>query len=96
MYSGIIQASSEPLVTLAYLVLWYMQNPDIFKTLRYSQPWYIQNQSIFRTLVYSKSEAYSEPYQIYTIKRFVKIVNGYNYFRETCRALYFMKYKILR
>ena len=80
-YPGIIQANSEPCVTLAYLKLWYIQKPDIFRTrsifrtLAYSQPWYIQNLGIFRTLAYSKCEAYSELCQTSTMKRFAKIVN---------------------
>ena len=90
-YPGIIQVYStysKPCVTLAYLEPWYIQNPDIFRTrsifrtLEYSQAWYIQNLRIFRTLAYSKSEAYSEPCQTSMIKRFSKIVNGYNYFRK--------------
>ena len=40
-YPGIIQAYSEPCVTLAYLKLWYIQNPDILRT-----------RSIFRTPAY--------------------------------------------
>ena len=64
------------------------QNPDIFRTrsifrtLAYSQRWYNQNPVIFRTLAYSKSEAYSEPCQTSTMKRFAKIVNGYNHFHK--------------
>ena len=64
-YPEINQAYSEPCVTLAYLKLWYIQNPDIFRTrsifriLTYSEPWYIQNPGIFGTLAYSKSGAYS-------------------------------------
>ena len=42
-YSAFIQAYSEPCVTLAYSELWYIQNPDIFKT-----------RGIFRTLLYPK------------------------------------------
>ena len=59
-YPGIIQAHLEPCVTLTYLKLWYIWNPDIFRTrtifrtLTYSQPWYIQNPDIFTTLVYSE------------------------------------------
>ena len=81
-----IQTYFKPCVTLAYLGTWYLQNSGIFrtrslfKTLVYSQPWcnseprYILNagicktRGIFRTL------------QTSTIKRFAKIVNGYNYF----------------
>ena len=82
------QAYSESCVTLAYLELRYFQSPDkfrtrsIFVTLVYSQPWYTQNPGIFRTLVYSKSEAYSEHNQTSTMKRFARIVNGYNYFHK--------------
>ena len=36
-YSGIIQAYSEPCVTLAYSEIWYIQNPGIFRTLGYSE-----------------------------------------------------------
>ena len=68
-YPGIIQAYLgifRTLVTLTYLKLWYIQDPDIFRTRSifrtpaYSQPWYIQNPAVFRTLAYSKSEAYVE------------------------------------
>ena len=44
-----IQAYSKPCVTLIYLKLWYVCNPDIFRTKSifripaYSQLWYIQN-----------------------------------------------------
>ena len=85
-YRGIIQAYSEPCVTLAYLEPRYIQNPDIFRarslfrTPAHSEPWYIQNLVIFRTLVYSKPEEYSGPCQISTIKCFAKIVNGDNNF----------------
>ena len=60
-YSGIIQAYSEPCVTLAYSKPWDIQNPGIFKTtgilkpLVYPKLWHIQNQihiqdpAIFRT-----------------------------------------------
>ena len=87
-YPGITQAYSEPCVTLKYLKLWYIQNPDIFRTrsifrtLAYSQPWYIQNPGIFKTLPYSNSEAYSKPCQKPTMKRFAKLVKGYNYFHK--------------
>ena len=49
-YSGIIQAYSEPCVTLAYSKFWYVQNLGIFKTrgifrtLEYPKLWYIRNQ----------------------------------------------------
>ena len=48
-YSGIIQAFSEPCLTMAYSELWYIQNSDTFRTrdifriLGYSEPWDIQN-----------------------------------------------------
>ena len=93
-YPGIIPAYSGIFRALCY--------PDIFKTVvypepAYSQTWYIQNPGIFRKLTYSKSEAYSEPCQTSTMKRFEKIVTGIivftngNYFRKACRVLYFMK-----
>ena len=53
---------------------------NICRTLPYSQPCYIQSLLIFRTLPDSKSETYSELCQTSTMKRFAKIVNGYNYF----------------
>ena len=42
-YSGIVQAYSEPCITLAYSGVLYIKNPGIFKT-----------RSIFRTMVYPK------------------------------------------
>ena len=90
-----IQAHLEPCVTLTCLKLWYIQNPDIFRTrsifrtLAYSEPWYIQNHRIFRTLAYSKSEAYPEPCQTYTMNLLRKLLTAiiiftnYNYFRST-------------
>ena len=54
-YSGIIQAYLEPCLTLTYLKLWYIQNPNtfrtrgIFATQAYSRP------SLFRTPLYSES-----------------------------------------
>ena len=62
-----IHAYLEACLTLTYLKLWYIQNPNIFRirsifrTPTYSQPCYIQNPAILRTLAYSKSEAYAEP-----------------------------------
>ena len=87
-YAGIIQAYSEPCVTLSYLKLWYIQNSDIFRTrgifrtLAYLEPWYIQNPAIFRTLEYSKYEAYSEPCQPSRMTRFAEIVNACNHFHK--------------
>ena len=69
VYPGIIQAYSEPCVTVTYLDARYIQNPDIFRTMAYSKPWYIKNTGIFRTLAYSKFEAYSELCQTSTMKR---------------------------
>ena len=89
-----IQAYSEPCVALTHLKPWYIQNPNrgifktiyrtrsIFRTLAYSQLWYIHIPCTFRMLAYSKSEAYSEPCQTPTMKRFLKVVNGYNYFHK--------------
>ena len=48
-YPRIIQAYPKPCLTLPYIELWYIQNPDIFKirnifrTLLYPEPWHIQN-----------------------------------------------------
>ena len=57
-YSGIIQAYSEPCVTLAYSELiysksWHIQNKR-----------YIQNPSISKTLAHSELETYSESWAI--------------------------------
>ena len=63
-YPGIIPAYSDIFrtrATLTYLKLWYIQNPNIFKTTASSQTSYILNPAIFRTLAYPKSKAYSEP-----------------------------------
>ena len=56
----------------------HIQNPSIFTILIYSEPWY---PSIFRMLAYSKPEACLEHCQTSEMKRFVNVVNGYNYFR---------------
>ena len=67
--------------TAVYLESWHIQNqkhiqnPRIFTILIYSEPRY---PGIFRTLAYSKPEAYPEHCQAPEMKRFVKIVNGYN------------------
>ena len=58
----------------------HIQNPGLFKTLVYSQPRY---SGTFRTLAYSKPDAYPEHCQTSAMKRFVKVVNGYNYFLST-------------
>ena len=48
-YPKIIQAYLEACLTLTYLKLWYIQNPNvlrtrtIFRTLLYSEHWHIQN-----------------------------------------------------
>ena len=59
-YPGIIQAYLELCVTLTYLKLWYIQNPDIFRTrsifknpgiftiLVNSEPRYSQNSGILK------------------------------------------------
>ena len=83
-YSGIIRAYSEPCVTLAYLELWYIQNPGIFRTrnicrnLVYLDSRYFQNADIFKT----QGISYSEPSQTSRMKSFARIVNGYNYFHK--------------
>ena len=77
-YPGIIQAYSDVCVTLTYLKLWYIQNPNIFRTrsiftiLVYPGPRYIQNTGIFKYLLC----------QISTMKHFAKIVNGLNYLHK--------------
>ena len=43
---------------------------------------YIQNSGVFRTSILLKPDVYSELCQISTTQLFVKIVNGYNYFRN--------------
>ena len=74
-YPGIIQAYSGIFSTLCKpgnLGLWYIQNPDIFRT-----------RSIFRTPVYSERwHIQNSGHQTSTIKRFAKIVDGYNYFHK--------------
>ena len=98
-YPGIIQMYSGILRTLTYLEPWHTQNVgiiiirSIFRTLTYLQPWYIQNCGIFRTMAYLKSKVYSEPCQTFMMKRFVKIGNGYNYFRKLSL---FSQYKFSR
>ena len=58
-YPEITQVYLEPFLTLTYLKLWYIQNPNIrnqkyiqnpgiFRTLLYSEPRYIQNAGIFK------------------------------------------------
>ena len=56
-----IQTYLEPCAALTYLKLWYIQNPNIFRTTASSQTSYILNPAIFRMLAYPKSKAYSEP-----------------------------------
>ena len=46
----------------------------------YSKPWYVTNPGKFRTLAYSKPEAYPEHCQTSAMRRFVKVISGYNYF----------------
>ena len=75
-------AYAKPCVTLAYLEPWYIQNPDtfrtrsIFRTQVYSEPQYIQNAGIFKIRGIFRTLPTS------TMKRFVKIVNGYYYIRK--------------
>ena len=93
--SGLLQAYSEPCVTLAYSVLCYIQNPDIFKSrgiftiLIYPKLWYFHNQrhiqdrELFRALRYSELEVYSESCQALTMERFgepIIIYASYNIF----------------
>ena len=69
-YPVIIQAYSEPCVTLTYLKQSYIQNPDtlrtrsIFATLVYSEPRYIQNADIFkiRSMLRTLSNIYDEAF----------------------------------
>ena len=48
-YPEIIQAYLEPCLTLTYLKLWYIQNPNMFRTRSifritlFSERWHIQN-----------------------------------------------------
>ena len=58
----------------------HIQNPGIFTILVYPEPWY---PGIFRTLAYSKPGAYPGHYQTSAMKRFVKVVHGYNYLRKS-------------
>ena len=59
-YPGIIQAYSEPCITLPYLELWYIQDSAYSEPEAYSEPWHIHNPGIFttpgtfRTLIYSE------------------------------------------
>ena len=54
-YLGIIQAYSEPCVTLTYSEPQYIQNSGTFRIR------YVQNPGLFRTLGNLVGEAYSEP-----------------------------------
>ena len=93
-YTGILKTFVTP-VTVACLERWYFNNPNIFRTrsifrtLAYLQSWYIQIPRIFRTLAFSKSEVHLEPCQIFTRKRFAKLVNGYNYFLKLPNVITF-------
>ena len=72
--------------TLVYPESWHIQNqnhiqnPGIFTILVYPEPWY---PGMFRTLAYSRPGAYPEHCQTSAMKRFVKVVNGYNYLRKS-------------
>ena len=67
------QAYSKPCVHLAYTEPCYIQNPDIFKKPEtYSDPWYIENCGIFKAQgLFTHLRC-----QTFTMKRFVKTVNG--------------------
>ena len=83
-YSVIIHVYSEACVTLADSELWYIHNPDLFKTrgklrtLVYSKLQHIQNQrhihipGLFIIFGYSEPEAYSEHCQIAAMECFEK------------------------
>ena len=78
-YSGIIQAFSEPCVTLAYLKPWYIQNPGMlrmrskFRTLVYSEPWHIQQHpGIFRALVYAEPWHIQNPRHIQNYVKYLR------------------------
>ena len=77
---GIIQAYSgilEPFPSLAYLKLWYIQNPNIFRTRSvFRTPAYSQPGGIFRTLPYIYDEAF-------IIFRAIIIFTN---FRKACRV----------
>ena len=66
--------------TLLYPESRHIQNPGNFKILVSSGPLY---PGIFRTLAYSKPEAYPEHCEPSAMKHFVKVVNGYSYFRKS-------------
>ena len=72
--------------TLVYPESSHIQNQKHVQNPAYSQSWYTQNP---RTLVYSKPEAYPEHCQTFVMKRFVKVVNDYDYFRKL-----FLQYKV--
>ena len=90
-YSGIIQACLEPCLTLKYLKLWYIQNPNIFRsrsifrTPAYSWPCYIPNAGIFKIWGIFGTPLYicDEALIIFTD---IIIFTNYNYFRKACRA----------
>ena len=89
-----IQAYLEPCVTLTYLKLWCVQNPEmfrrrsIFRTQAYSQLWYIQNPAIFRMLAYLNLTHIQNPVNIYDealiIFKAIIIFTNYDYFRKAC------------
>ena len=51
-YPEIIQANSEPCVTLIYLKLWYTRTLTYSEPEAYSEPWHIHNAGIIKTLLY--------------------------------------------
>ena len=83
--SGIIQAYSEPCVTVAYSEPWHIRNLGIFRT-RY----------IYRTLVYSEPEVYSELCQTSKMECFAKIVNSYSCFRNISFPRFLLFYFFLQ
>ena len=58
----------------------YQAYSDIFSNL--CNPGILRTRSIFSALAYSEPETYSEPSQTFTMERFAKIADGYNYFRK--------------
>ena len=91
-----IQAYLKPCVTLTYLILWYIQNPDILEPEAYSEPRHIHNPDIFRTELYSECrhiqnlrhiqnpvKIYDEALIIFTA---IIIFTNYNYFCKACQV----------
>ena len=81
-YSGIIQAYSQPCITLAYLEPWYAQNPGIVRT-----------RSIWRIVGYSETRHIQNPAKHLRWDLFAKIVNGYNYYYHNISFSRFLLYE---